>query len=484
MEDTITTNPIALDNTMLNQMFDTFNKLQNAPDYEYAKKQRYYNSKHDILTDYNILKGSTRSNEIIVSNYIQKFVDLESAYVASNPVCFTSSTKEIKHIEALYQYIKGFSKNCYLNLLKQVGIYGEAYKLLYYVINPLGGYTLKSKIYNPMNSFIIKNDFDEIEYFFYLYSKTFFDDSKYIDVYTKELITTYKVLEKDTKTINPAEYNLKDFELIETKENLFKEVPVSICSIDKTIFDKIKRINDNLNISLSNNINISNDFRTSYMAIKGAEIEEKDKKKLNESGVIYIPADGDVKWISRDIDSEFAVSLIETCIDQIYQQTGHINSQEKTTSNTSGSNLRNRLIQLEQRCGELSNSLQDAIQNEIRLIYKFDNLANGTDYNYLDVNIKTTMNVPIDIVVLGDFISKVSEKFPLTALYALCPFVDNPQLMFEKYIAEKRILNNLENGDILDNTIVDKPIDESVDETIPVDKPEDTTIPIDDNNEE
>ncbi|GCD10458.1 phage portal protein [Clostridium tagluense] len=459
----VTTNTIVLDDTMLNKMFDVFNKIQTAPEFEYAKKQRYYNSKHDILTDYNILKGKTRSNEIIISNYIQKFVDLESAYVASNPICFTSSTKETIHIEALYQYIKGFSKNCYSDLLKQVGIYGEAYKLLYYVVNPLGGYTLKSKIYNPTNAFIIKNDFDEIEYFFYVYSKNFFDDSKYIDVYTRDSITTYKVLEKDTKTIKVNEYSLKDFELIDQVENLFKEVPVSICKIDKTIFDKIKRINDNLNISLSNNINISNDFRTSFLGIKGAEIKEEDKEKINEGGVICIPADGDVKFITRDINSEFAITLIETCIDQIYQQTGHINSQEKTTSNTSGSNLRNRLIQLEQRCGELSNSLQDAISNEIRLIYNFDSLVNNTQYNYLDVNIKTTMNVPIDIIVLGDFISKVSDKFPLTTLYSLCPFVDNPQLTFEKYLEERRILINLENGDILDDIIVDGNIEDTED---------------------
>ncbi|HEY5524849.1 MAG TPA: phage portal protein, partial [Clostridium sp.] len=450
---------VEVDNNMLNKMFNVFNNLQTAPEFQYSKKQKYYNGNHDILTDYNILKGSTRSNEIIISNYVGKFVDLESAYVASNPICFTSSTKETEHIDLLYKYIKGFSKNQYLDLLKQGGGYGQAYKLLYYVINPLGGYSLKSKIYNPMNSFIIKNDFDEIEYFFYVYSKSFFDDGKYIDVYTKDKITTYSVFKKDTTALKVDDFNLREFKLVDQKDNLFGEVPVSPIDIDKTIFDKIKRINDNLNISLSNNINISNDFRTTFMTVKGARIKEEDKAKINEQGVIYVPADGDVKWISRDINSEFATSLIATCIDQIYQQTGHINSQEKSTSNTSGSNLRNRMIQLEQRCGELSNSLEDAIKNEIRLIYKFDNLVNNTNYNYLDVNIKTTMNVPIDLAVIGDFISKTGEKLPLTFLYSLIPQIDNPQFMFDKYIEEKRIIMNLENGDILDNTIVDETVD-------------------------
>ncbi|MBU3142216.1 phage portal protein [Clostridium sp. CF012] len=464
MAETIITNTIPLDSIMLNKMFDTFNKLQNAPDFEYSKKQKYYNGKHDILTDYNVLKGSARSNEIIVSNYIGKFVDEEASYVASNPICFTSTTKETSHIDTLYRYIKGFSKNCYLDLLKQVGIYGQAYKLLYYVPDVFtGGFTLKSKIYNPMNSFIIKNDFDEIEYFFYVYTKTFFDDSKYVDVYTKESISTYKVLEKDTKTINPVEYNLKDFELVETKENLFKEVPVSICNIGKTIFDKIKRLNDNLNISLSNNINISNDFRTSYMAIKGAEIKEEDKKSINESGVIYVPSDGDVKWISRDINSEFAITLIETCIDQIYQQSNHLNNNEKNTSNTSGSNLRGRMVGLEQRCAEVSNALTDSIMNEIRLIYNFDSLANGTSYSNLDVISKTTINVPVDIAVLGDFISKNKESMSYKTLYSLCPFIDNPQLEWEKYLEERRMLNNLDSGGILDANI-------NLDDNIPIDK--------------
>ncbi|WP_199873012.1 phage portal protein [Inediibacterium massiliense] len=181
---------------MLNMMFDTFNKLQTAKDYQYGKKMKYYNGEHDIVRDYNILKGSKRSNEIIISNYIQKFVDEESSYVASNPICFTSTTKDNLHIDTLYRYIKGFSKNCYLNLLRHVGIFGEAYKLLYYVPSSVAGekYILKSKIYNPLNSFIIKNDFDEIEYFFYIYSKNFFDDSKYIDLYTKENIYTYVLL--------------------------------------------------------------------------------------------------------------------------------------------------------------------------------------------------------------------------------------------------------------------------------------------------
>ncbi|MCB2297048.1 phage portal protein [Clostridium tagluense] len=471
-EEIIQDNTNIITNEMLNKMFDTFNKLQNAPDFEYAKKQKYYNSKHDILTDYNILKGSSRSNEIIISNYIMKFVDEESSYVGSNPVCFTSTTKETKHIDTLYKYIKGFSKNCYLDLLKKVGIYGQAYKLLYYVPDALSGYTLKSKIYNPMNSFVIKNDFDEIEYFFYVYSKDFFDDSKYIDLYTKDFISTYKVLEKDTKTLKVNEYNLKNFVLVETKENLFREVPVSICTIDKTIFDKIKRINDNLNISLSNNINISNDFRTGFMAIKGAELDEEGKKLINEQGVIYVPADGDVKWISRDINSEFALTLIETCIDQIYQQSCHLNNNEKNTSNTSGSNIRGRLIGLEQRCAELSNALVDSINNEIRLIFKFDNLVNNTNYSNLDVNSKTTINVPIDLAVIGDFISKNKGNMSYRTMWSLCPFMDDLELEWERFIEEKRILMNLENGDILDETIVDK----TIDDTIPVDTNVDTNV--------
>lgn len=444
-----------LNNEMLNKMFETFNGLKTSKDYQYSSKQRYYDGEHDILTNYNILKGSSRSNEIIVSNYHQKFIDEEASYVASNPICFTSTTKKIKHIDTLFKYIKGFSKNCYLDLLKKTGIFNEAYKLLYYVpsSDPKQKYYLKSKIYTPMNSFMVKNDFDEIEYFFYIYSKNFFEDTKYLDLYTKEGIYTYKILEKDTKLIANPNYSLQDFELICEKENLWGEVPVSICKIDKTIYDKIKRLNDNLNISLSNNINISNDFRTSFMAVKGAKIQEEDKKKINEQGVIYVPADGDVKWISRDINSEFAINLINTTIDQIYQQSNHLNQNEKNTSNTSGDNIRSRLIGLEQRCTELSNALIDSIMNEIRLIYKFDNLVNNTNYNYLDVNVKTTINVPIDMAVLGDFISKNKSNMSYRTLYSLCPFIDNPQLEFEKMIEEKRTLINLENGDILDKNI-------------------------------
>lgn len=446
-----------LNNEMLNKMFETFNGLKTSKDYEYASKQRYYNGEHDILTNYNILKGSSRSNEIIVSNYIQKFVDEEASYVASNPICFTSTTKKTKHIDILFKYIKGFSKNCYLDLLKKTGIFNEAYKLLYYVpsSDPKQKYDLKSKIYTPMNSYMIKNDFDEIEYFFYIYNKNFFEDTKYLDLYTKEKIYTYKILEKDTKLAANPDYSLNDFELISEKENLWREVPVSVCRIDKTIYDKIKRLNDNLNISLSNNINISNDFRTSFMAVKGAKIQEEDKKKINEQGVIYVPSDGDVKWISRDINSEFAINVIRECIDQIYQQSNHLNQNEKNTSNTSGSNIRSRLVGLEQRCAELSNALVDTINNETRLIYKFHYLIsqNNPLYDYKDVNVKTTINVPTDMAVLGDFISKNKGNMSYRTLYSLCPFVDNPQLEFDKMIEEKRILNNLENGDILDKKI-------------------------------
>lgn len=442
-----------MDNTMINKIFDTFNKLQYVPDYQYALKKKYYEGKHDILTTYNILKGSSRSNEIIISNYIQKFVDEEASYVASNPICFTSTTSNNLHIDTLYNYTKSFSRNCYLDLLKQAGIFGEAYKLLYY-LKDNDRYILKSKIYNPSNSFIVKNDFDEIEYFFYIYSKNFFDDSKYIDLYTKDTITTYKITEKDTRTIKAAEYDLYNFELINEKENLFKEIPISVCSINKTIFDKIKRLNDNLNISLSNNINISNDFRSSYLTIKGAELKEEDKKFINEQGVIYVPSSGDVKFISRDINSEFAINLIKECIDQIYQQANHLNQNEKNTSNTSGSNIRSRLIGLEQRCSELSNALIDSIQNEIKLIYKFDNLIKDTNYNYLDVNVKTTINVPVDLAVLGDFISKNKDLMSYRTLYSLLPFIDNVELEFQKYLEERRILNKINNEDInLDNEV-------------------------------
>lgn len=394
-------------------------------------KYLYYKDHHDILDNYKTT--DRRSNQICQCNFIGRFVDEEVSYICGKPVSFVPKNGDSSVIMDIDYYLSHWSKKHNQMLCRDLSIFGKVYEL-YYIDSDLD---FCSKILNGLNSFGLIDENNYVALFLYFYRKPF-DDRIYVDIYTdKEIITVLK----DT------------LQVVSRRINIFNRVPVSFATIDRTVYDMIKTLNDSYNITLSNAINENSDFRSAFLKITGASIKEEDIQFFDKKGVINVPKDCDIDFLIKNLNDNYLKTTLKETKDDIYEVTGHINTAEQPTSNTSSLALRGRLLTLEQRCQLIADSMTDIVKLRLKFLFLYlkNYLAEYKNkdpktYSWKNIDVTFTPNVPTDLTMVADVISKLGgvELSQETKL-SLLPFVENPRLEMKKIRDEQD--NNMLNVD-------------------------------------
>ena len=394
----------------------------------------YYKGETEALENYKMV--TARSNLKTRVNYIKKFIKEEVSYTLGNKISYLSKSSNTKIIDAIEHNLSHWSEKHDQNLLKNSLKYGEAYELYY--INKLGEFC--SRIITPLNGYVLENENGDIELALHVFKKKF-DTTTYIDVYLEDVILHYKG-------------GIGNACLIRNDPHYFGEVPVSICAIseeleDDTIFNDIKGLQDAYETNLSDITNEISDFRSAYLVVTGVTIEESDLPKMKELGAIQVPnKDGTVSWLIKNINDSFIQNTLNTIEDKIYQISGHINANEKLSSNTSSLALRTRLISLENVCSLDADAITDCIKNRLRMLFKYLSVISSGDYDYKDIKQVFTYNIPSDDLVTAQIIAQLGPKLSTETGIAQLSFVDNVSNEMKK-IAKEQKANSI--GDSLLN---------------------------------
>lgn len=323
--------------------------------FTYQKKYNYYKGKTDAISRLREIDSdlSVKSN-ILNNNMIKKFIKEEIAYSLGNPVTYQRiDNTDDDMIKDIDYYTAHWSEKHDTELLKRALIFNEAYELYY--IDQNGD--MSTKILTPLNCYVYEDDFGEMQFVMHVYKNKFEEDEK-IDVYTKDGIYHY------------IGENFIDDGFI---SHIFGEVPISVCRInipedDDTIYDDIGKLQDAYSINLSNVSSEITEYRLAYLKIKGGTIEEEDIPRLKELGVLMGDFE-DISFLTKNINDTFVANTLDRLKEDMYEITGHINTNEKLASNVSGISLRSRLISLENRCKLNQQSLHDTINNRVRVLY-------------------------------------------------------------------------------------------------------------------
>lgn len=427
---------------------------------DYKKMKDYYDNKQDIDLTYS--KKNDRGNFTSVRNYVAKFVNDETNFVCGVPVNYISSSNNDDVIKEIEYNLATWDKKHDINLTREVSIYGEATELYY--IDGRGNF--KAKILNPSNSYIVKNEFDEVEMLLYVFKRTVGNtsnnDDTYIDIYTKDFIYHYK----NTISNNDKGFKIKDLvedtwsEVTTPTINIFGEVPIGSDGIG-TIFNKIKNAQDEYNLCSSEQINLVQDLRQFYLAFINLDPnDEKNKnmiQQINNKSIMFLNGDSDVKTIDKNINDTFMQNVRNNIKEDIYELVGHINMQKSPSSNTSGEQIINRMIQLKFRCSELGATLQNIIIERIRFLFIYRNIKKAKKYDYRDINVKITLNVPKDWTVMANVISQLSGSDVVSkeTMRSMLPLDHSPAIEKQKVDREKE--EELNSLDSLDETVIDTP---------------------------
>lgn len=384
---------------------------------KYQKMKNYYDGKMDILNEYKQL--AKRSNQKIVCNFIQKFVDQEVSYCVGQPLSYLSDSGDKSIVEAIDYNFAHFDKKHEQRLLLEAEIFGESYELYY--INKNAEFC--ARILNPLNSYALRNDDGEVELFLHIFKRRF-NDTQYLDVYDNNRIINYKI--DEDKLIE-----------LDEKQHIFDTVPVGVCTVDNTVYQKIKTKNDSYNTVLSDNVNIISDFRSSYLVFTGTDVDDEQAQKIHELGIILLPGDGKVEFLIQQVNDQYIQNMLDVLEDDMHKMANSIDFNERLQSNISGVGLRSRLLALELRVQLIGDSLINCVTTRLKYLFHYLKIKENKNLDYKDITIRYIPNIPSDLVGMADAVSKLRGLFSDETLIDLFAFGDNPQSEIAKRRAEQ-----------------------------------------------
>ena len=396
----------------------------------YNDMNDYYEGKTKAKRNYQVTDRSNRKASI---NYIKKFITEETAFAIGNDVTYVSDDKDkIKNIKYIINNQKSILDT---ELVNTLGKFGTAYELRY-----LYNSELKIKIISPLQSIAYCNQEGQAELFLYFYKKEL-DDNTYIDIVDDRAI--YKFIE--TNNINTP------YEVI---EHYFRSCPVGVARFLNeymdTIYSDIHELQDIYEMALWDSCNNIADLRSSYLVLSGLSVDEEDAKKMKQMGILQFPdSNGKAEWLTKNLEGDFSNSLVEKLEDLIYQISAHINHNVVMASNTSGVALSSRLISLRNKVTILQKSIQDCLKSRLRDICTYYNLTNNANYDYRDIQIIFTMNLPQDDVSMAQIISQLNNKLSAETGLNQLSFITNGADEYKKALEEQQMQlnNNLVNLD-------------------------------------
>lgn len=405
---------------------------------DYKEKKPIY----DKMYDYGVagesdarkkyINNTNRSNLKIKANFIKKFIKEEVSYLLSNKPTYVSYSDNKDIVTFIINKLAHWSSNHDKEVLRDLLNYGEVYEL-YFAQKKGDEVYFNSKVIAPRDGYVFQDDFGNISFFMRFFKKTF-DDTQYIDVYDKDYIYHYN----------------DSFEEVEERTvNIFGVVPVSVGRVSKykeldTLYNEIKELQDAYETNLSDLVNEISDYRLAYLVAMGCKFEQSDLDKIKTKGIIN-SKDKDViiKFLTKDINDQFVQNTLGTLEKQIYAIANHIDTNEKLQSNTSGSALRNRLIGLEQRVRDSEGSMQDINKTRLEFLFKLFKSLEQKDYDYRDIDVKFTLNIPQDDLLVAQVLSQlgIGTNISLETALAQLSFVNNTKREKELIKEERKDIN-------------------------------------------
>lgn len=390
------------------------------------KMYEAYNNKTKITKEY-YKSEFTENNDIITSNFVNKLVQERVAYACGKPITF-------KHIDNNENCIKSIEKNLriqkkalFSDIFKHGEIAGTSYVMAYITDD---GDTLKFKVVDAKHGIAYCNEDGEVELFLYFYKEDL-SNIQYMKIYTDEGI--YDVTE-DLKEHKPF------------KSYFFHKPPVIKHQIPDgrvgTIYNSCITIIDAMEKAVSDYGNNNSDFRDCYFKIFGLSITDEDMERFKRLRAFILPnKDSDVDFLTKQANYEYCYNFIKLMESLIYQATQSINSNESISSNVSGTAILSRIINLRNRIQLHQQSLEDTIRGMLRILFLFLKQRYSEDYNYLDIDIQMSINVPNDYATIADIISKLGDR--ISDEDALSPFADIFPIGNGKKAVERKLQENI-----------------------------------------
>lgn len=390
----------------------------------YKKLQDYYEGKHKILS---VVKDSNYPNNKIINPYPKYITDTLTGYFIGQPVLYSANDKDdtkddvlLEKLLEIFKYNDEQEEN--LELAKTASIKGVSYEILW-TDNKAN---VRFKNVQPDEIFLIyDNTLEEnIKFAIRYYSKVV--DQKEVNqvyVYDKDKISYF----------DDVSGNL---ELRDVKAHRFRDVPVVMFENNKERmgdFEHVLSLIDAYDLSQSNTLNDMVQFTDSYLVLVNmGGTGDEDIDVMREKRTLLIDADGDAKWLIKDVNDSWVENYKNRikCDIHKFSNTPDM-SDESFGNNLSGVSLRYKLLGMEQLRSNKERKFKKGLQRRIELICNFLAITNK-ELIYTGIDMQFNNTLPQNILETSQIIQNLSNYLSTETLIEQLPFVENAKEEIEK----------------------------------------------------
>ena len=387
----------------------------------------YYKGKTAICG--RILADASKPNNKIVNPYASYITDTFTGYFLGEPITYTSKNEQLlARIDELYNYNDEAAENA--ELAKDASIFGVAYELLYTDENA----DIRFKKIDAIKAIpIYDNTLEEdLLYFIRYYDNTDIMTNKtttFVEVYSREWIRYYV-----------DEYAL---EFVREVPHAFKGVPINIYQNNEELlgdFENVISLIDAYDKITSDSVNDMEYFADCYLALYGMSgTEAEDITAMKEQRVLLMETDARAEWLTKQINDTYVENLKNRIDTQIHKFSRcPALTDADFAANASGVAMKYKLMGLETATSKKERACKKALQRRLELICNVYSVM-GTDFDYREIQMNFTRNIPSNLVEMADVISKIGHLLSEETQISLLPIEINATDELQKKQAENSI---------------------------------------------
>ncbi|MFA5715564.1 MAG: phage portal protein [Candidatus Paceibacterota bacterium] len=375
---------------------------------------RQYLGDQEIL--HKATTGTDKPDNQLVDNFPGYITTVHTGYFAGRPVKYESQNdKLLEAVNKILEFNDEQEHN--FEMSKAASKCGIAYEMYYFDED-----TNFRIVLTDSEQTIIVHD-DTVAHKIIAAIRLWTDAEKYInaDVYDTKYITHYKS-SKSKKT-----YTITD----KKDEHKFDDVPFTEFPNNRERqgdYEKVMTLIDEYDNSQSETANDFDYFTDAYLAIYGASSTDvEDVTKMKNDRVLLMPEGSDAKWLTKTIQdtaSENHKNRLEADIHK-FSFTPDM-SDESFAGNTSGEAMKYKLWGLEQMAVQKERCFKKGLQRRFKIICSVLTVKGSTS-DYREIDMKFTRNMPKVISDMAKVVLDLTGIVPKKMLYALLPFIDDPE---------------------------------------------------------
>ena len=251
-----------------------------------------------------------------------------------------------------------------------------------------------------------------------------------INVYTKELIQTYELVDDEAKHMPDKD-----------EAHFFGDVPVSVYLNNDEMygdFEKVKSLIDAYDQSQSDTANDFEYFTNALLSISGVIVDDENLDFKDNRVINFADSDGKAEYVIKNINDSALENYKNRLVEDIHKFAQIPNlTDEQFAGNVSGESMKYKLMGLENIIGVKEAKFKKGLMRRIELLCNFLNIATNNSMLYTDVQPVFTRNRPQNETELANMVKGLYGILSDETLISRLPFIENAREEIEKRNSEK-----------------------------------------------